>query len=312
MKKDLITVIIPFKDRSEVVYRALDSVYEQEYRPIEIILVDDASVSALDITKYSIDKDIQIMLLKNQHNLGPGASRGIGRINANGQFIAYLDSDDYWDKSFLSRLYKKLSANKKAGMAFSNTKKIKSKQTASRRFSDEEIIDIVPSLFFKRYWSTSSCLWRADVSLAQNWYPYRDHEDYLHDFYGACINNKCIAVNEGLCFKVQDAPERIPRSNMEFLKSITALDFFVKSSLMADRNLKGQYVLFILRKFYKRQITVKFSELKYVLTIYKQLLRLTFVNFKHFMIISLFFFFWLFNFRRGLRKIKNLLVEMNF
>lgn len=313
MEKDLITVIIPFRNRSEVVYRALDSVYDQEYRPIEVILVDDASVSDLDINKYSIDNDIQIRLLKNEYNVGPGASRGRGRQVASGQFIAYLDSDDYWDKSFLAKLYHRLSQSKELGMAFSNTVKIENNIIVEHRFSQEEVKNIIPNLFNKRYWSTSSCLWRSKVSLAANWYPFRDHEDYLHDFYSASINNNCSAIREELCYKVQDAPERIPRSNREFFKTIISLDILMQSTLSGINNNDKHYVLFVLKKFYKRHIKFRYSEFKLVLNVFKKLLGLLYpTNFRESITVMMFFFFWLFNFRRGLKKMINILGKMSF
>lgn len=90
-----VTVIIPTYNRSHLIQRSINSVLNQTYKNIEIIVVDDCS---LDDTEKII-KDIndnRLIYLKNANNLGPSASRNRGIERAAGTIIAFQDSDDIW------------------------------------------------------------------------------------------------------------------------------------------------------------------------------------------------------------------------
>lgn len=90
---NLISVIIPFYKNSKWLSEALESVYEQTYKNFEIILVNDGSKE--DINQI-IDKFSAKMIYIYKNNSGPGETRNIGIETANGDYIAFLDSDDIW------------------------------------------------------------------------------------------------------------------------------------------------------------------------------------------------------------------------
>jgi glycosyltransferase involved in cell wall biosynthesis len=91
-----ISVIIPCFNSENTILRALESVQNQTFRPFEIIVIDDGSS---DFTVHLIRKytsDVTIHLLCNQSNSGPSYSRNIGIMTAKGNWVAFLDSDDFW------------------------------------------------------------------------------------------------------------------------------------------------------------------------------------------------------------------------
>jgi glycosyltransferase involved in cell wall biosynthesis len=81
----MISVVIPFRDRIKLALEAVASVKAQTYGDVEIILVDDGSTESI-----SIDG---VRYLR-QENRGAGAARNLGVAEANGEWIAFLDSDD--------------------------------------------------------------------------------------------------------------------------------------------------------------------------------------------------------------------------
>lgn len=89
----LISVIIPFYKNKKWLSEALESVYTQSYKNYEIILVNDGS-----------DEDISQLLEKYNSKLkyiykansGPGDTRNVGIEKSNGEYLAFLDSDDIW------------------------------------------------------------------------------------------------------------------------------------------------------------------------------------------------------------------------
>lgn len=99
MIKESISVIIPTFNSSHTIHRAIDSVLKQTYRPNEIIVIDDASTDGtISIVEKIIESNrhASIKLLRNSKNSGPSISRNKGIEISEGEWIAFLDSDDSW------------------------------------------------------------------------------------------------------------------------------------------------------------------------------------------------------------------------
>lgn len=104
-KKEIkVSVIVPFYNVEKYIERAIESVLEQSLKDIEIIIVNDGSKDNSEklIEKYLEDK--RIIYIK-QENKGLGAARNTGLSTAKGEYIAFLDSDDYIDNDFYEKLY---------------------------------------------------------------------------------------------------------------------------------------------------------------------------------------------------------------
>jgi glycosyltransferase involved in cell wall biosynthesis len=89
-----VSVIIPTFNRAEKVCRAVSSVINQTYQAIEIIVIDDAST---DNTIERLNEfGNRIKIIRHDINMGVSASRNSGIRRVTGEYIALLDSDDYW------------------------------------------------------------------------------------------------------------------------------------------------------------------------------------------------------------------------
>lgn len=93
-----VSVIIPLYNQKEYVSDAVNSVLTQSYNNLEIIIIDDHSQdSSLDVAlKLKRDNQGIIKVLNNEKNCGVSFTRNRGVNNANGNFIAFLDADDFW------------------------------------------------------------------------------------------------------------------------------------------------------------------------------------------------------------------------
>jgi GT2 family glycosyltransferase len=97
----LISVIIPTYNRADLITRAIASVREQIYQNLEIIVVDDASDDDVAQVIQQIN-DSRIKYIRHQTNLGGSEARNTGIRHAQGEYVAFLDSDDVWLPNKLS------------------------------------------------------------------------------------------------------------------------------------------------------------------------------------------------------------------
>ena len=94
---NLVSVIIPIFNREKTIQRALQSVVDQTYRPLEIIIVDDCSYDSTYSQILSFDfKDVSLKYKRNDFKIWPGFSRNVGIEMSDGYYVAFLDSDDEW------------------------------------------------------------------------------------------------------------------------------------------------------------------------------------------------------------------------
>ncbi len=116
---DLISVIIPYYKKKEYIISSINSVLNQTYKNLEIIIIyDDLNKEDLNLLKKIKKKDKRIKIYINKKNLGAGRSRNKGIQLSKGIFVAFLDSDDLWKKN---KLKKQIFFMKKNGINASHT-----------------------------------------------------------------------------------------------------------------------------------------------------------------------------------------------
>lgn len=92
MTLPLVTVIVPVHDGERFLAEALESAFAQDYRPIEVVVVDDGSEDATGSVARSFDG---VRYLR-QARQGPAVARNAGVAASSGEFLAFLDHDDVW------------------------------------------------------------------------------------------------------------------------------------------------------------------------------------------------------------------------
>ena len=103
--RDLISVIIPVYKVEKYLCRCVDSVLEQTYTNMEIILVDDGSPDNCPVMCDEYARQDSRVKVIHQENAGLSGARNAGIDMAQGQWLAFVDSDDYLAADFLERLY---------------------------------------------------------------------------------------------------------------------------------------------------------------------------------------------------------------
>lgn len=102
----LVSIVMPLYNAQRFIAQAIESVLSQSYNHFELLIVDDKSTdNSVSIVKKYMDDDKRIKLFLLDTNSGPVTARNRAIKEANGQYIAFLDSDDVW---FNDKLYRQI------------------------------------------------------------------------------------------------------------------------------------------------------------------------------------------------------------
>jgi len=115
----LITVVMPCYNAASFVAEAVMSVLNQTYPEVELVVVDDGSTDGSpDIVKHLVAAYPGKIRLLHQDQQGPYVARNHGLAHVSGEFIAFLDADDWWREDFLEKLHVALMEHSSAALAY--------------------------------------------------------------------------------------------------------------------------------------------------------------------------------------------------
>lgn len=113
LNKNKVSIIIPVYNGERYLKDCLDSLIHQALKEIEIIAIDDASTDhSFSILKEYSRKSSKIKIYQNLKNLGTGATRNRGLALADGEYIGFVDCDDYVSKTMYQVMYELAKENK--------------------------------------------------------------------------------------------------------------------------------------------------------------------------------------------------------
>lgn len=141
----LVTVIVPVYNVEKYLSKCIRSIMEQSYRELEIILVDDGSTdNSLSICKRYSQMDKRIRLFHTD-NYGLSHARNVGINHSNGEYVVFVDSDDYISKDMILLMMNK---SENADLVICNYKKVADNEEVhqSKRNINNEIWN------FKKFW----------------------------------------------------------------------------------------------------------------------------------------------------------------
>ena len=161
----LVSVIIALYNKESYIARAIESVLAQTYKRYEIIVIDDESS---DGSRIALEPYMERITYLWQHNAGASAARNRGIRESSGQYIAFLDADDYWLEGFLEHTVSFLEQHSDisaVGTAFwREREKGKLWQPAEKGSLPEgSVEDFFKTYAETRFCSTSSVLIRGKV-----------------------------------------------------------------------------------------------------------------------------------------------------
>ncbi|REG87723.1 glycosyltransferase family A protein [Winogradskyella sediminis] len=193
MEKHLVSVIIPTYNNPKQLKRAVMSVFNQKYKKLEIIIIDDGS----SVDYSSVIAELETitafpLYYFKKENEGPGLARQFGLNRASGVFFQYLDSDDELLSHKIENQVKILEKRKEVVMVYGLTMVNHNENHIHRaKNKKKENDNLMISVLEVRKWHTSSCLWRYDKHKSC-WSNLFNGEDVLHDFTIALQENQDV------------------------------------------------------------------------------------------------------------------------
>lgn len=162
----LVTTIVPVFNRPRLLADAVESVLAQDYRPIEVLIVDDGSTDETPAVVDQLAAAHPEVRAIHQPNGGPGRAREAGRQLARGEFIQYLDSDDLLLPGKFTAQVAGLRARPECGVSYGWTQYRRpdgSLDLARWKPTGHEARQLFPSFLRERWWETATPLLRAGV-----------------------------------------------------------------------------------------------------------------------------------------------------
>ena len=106
-----ISIIIPVHNTENYLNQCLDSVLNQDFHDFEVICINNGSTDkSLDILKNYAQNDLRVKVI-SQIDKGPGNARNVGLSHAQGEYVLFVDSDDFLSENSLSRIYDNAESN---------------------------------------------------------------------------------------------------------------------------------------------------------------------------------------------------------
>ncbi|HET8654107.1 MAG TPA: glycosyltransferase family A protein [Longimicrobiaceae bacterium] len=130
-----VSVVVPCYNAADFIGRALDSILAQSYRAFEVLVINDGSPDTPALEE-ALRPYLSRIRYVRQENQGPGGARNTGILQARGEYVAFLDSDDAWEREFLAEQMRLLEADPELDLVYADALLVGDTPFAGRTFMD--------------------------------------------------------------------------------------------------------------------------------------------------------------------------------
>lgn len=177
-----ISVIIPVYNVGKTLNKCLDSVINQTFKDLEIICIDDCSTdNSFEILEEYSKKDERIIILRNEINRGLGITRNHGMKYATGEYIHFLDSDDWMELNAYEIIAESLNNSPDVVCFLWNNIDIRNNKILAEKFK----------------YNIESSNYNDNPEVLENWGISVWHRLYRHEY----LLSECICFNDYRCFE---------------------------------------------------------------------------------------------------------------
>lgn len=191
-----VSIIVPVYNSEKYIKKCLDSLINQTLKDIEIICVDDGSVdNSLNILNEYATQDLRIKVL-SQENSKQGAARNRGIEIASGEFITYVDSDDWVDLDYCELLYNAAVKYNVDIAAASTTRDYKFRVKNHLKLTEEKVYHGVNNFLKVTNLITHGKLYRLEPIKSVRFEENVFYEDAPYSLRAFCLENSLVTVPE--------------------------------------------------------------------------------------------------------------------
>ena len=228
-----VSIIVPVYNSEKYLKDCLDSLVNQTLKDIEIIVIDDASSdNSLEILKdYESKYPNKIRVYANTKNLGQGATRNKGIKLATGEYIGFLDSDDYVNFNMYAKMYEMAKKNDDPEIVTTGLVFVKNNDYLANSFkgisqTNGSIISVFdnPSAILDESPSVCNKLFRSDMIKNAPFIEKKMWEDIAFTYAKMFKANKILRFNDADYFYRRRANEGVSSQNNQF--NIHLFDIF--------------------------------------------------------------------------------------
>ena len=262
--QELISIIVPVYNVEQYLPRCLETITQQTYRNLEIILVDDGSTDSSGQICDEFAKNDKRAIVIHQPNSGLWAARNTGQKKASGNYLMFVDGDDYMHQETIRLLYEALQ-NTEYDLAFVSEKQtsvlyedvISNKEFSKSIVSQKELIHniIKGKRTFCVVWNK---LYRKSIvkDIWSNNYPRVQDVDFNLRVHMRI--NKAIWIQSELYYFVQRSDSLRKTSDYIFLNHLCWVKILFSNLVELPNNCK-QYRGLLLKRLYRKMVFLKYG-----------------------------------------------------
>lgn len=254
-----ISVIVPVYNVEEYVEKCIQSIINQTFKNIEIILINDASTdNSYEIIKKYIGYD-NIIIINNERNIGLSETRNKGIRIARGKYVSFIDSDDFIEKDFLYFLYKSINETNSdicvSSIIHWYCEDGKSKYINKMLYDDLHTIDnetAIRDFLLRKNIYNYACnkLYKRDLFLNNNIYFPKDrcYED-AYTMYKLLYNSNKICFSKKVTYFYVQRPGSIMKQSfsqkdMDYIWAVDELEKFLKENNLFNKLQQEYYAYY--------------------------------------------------------------------
>lgn len=154
-----VSVIIPTRNREEMLKRALYSVLNQSELPNEVIIIDDGSDPPVSINDFNLrPPEINLKLIRNDKSQGANNARNQGAAEASQDILMFLDDDDTWESKKIAAQLKIIESDPRIGLVYSGRLVVHedNRDKILYKIAPKSEGDLFPSILFNNLIGTTS------------------------------------------------------------------------------------------------------------------------------------------------------------
>lgn len=154
---DVSCVVVTF-NRLEKLKKALDSIENQTYKNTEVIVIDNCSTDGTKeyLENEELEKNIKIIRMTRKEN--GNVCRNVAVRESRGEYIAFLDDDDFWEKTKLEKQAAKVASRSNVGLVYCGSYVTNNDRIVASRLPKKEYKGNVSEIIFCEIFATTSCL----------------------------------------------------------------------------------------------------------------------------------------------------------